>query len=85
MLALTRRRRSPRVAIIGAGFGGLAAAVALRSRGIDDLTIIDRCSEHYTGKPYPIRDRGRVAAWIEVDRWHGWGAVKASDVPDNAG
>ena len=40
MLALTRRR-SPRVAIIGAGFGGLAAAVALRRRGIDDLTIIE--------------------------------------------
>ena len=28
--------------IIGAGFGGLAAAVALRRRGIDDLTIIER-------------------------------------------
>ena len=33
---------SPRVVIIGAGFGGLAAAVALRRRGIDDLTIIER-------------------------------------------
>ena len=41
MLALTRRR-SPRVVIIGAGFGGLAAAVALRRKGIDDLTIIER-------------------------------------------
>jgi cation diffusion facilitator CzcD-associated flavoprotein CzcO len=41
MLALTRRRRSPRVVIIGAGFGGLAAAVALRRRGIEDLTIIE--------------------------------------------
>ena len=41
MLALTRRR-SPRVVIIGAGFGGLAAAVALRRRGIDDLMIIER-------------------------------------------
>ena len=42
LLAVTRRHPSPRVAIIGAGFGGLAAAVALRRRGIDDLTIIDR-------------------------------------------
>jgi cation diffusion facilitator CzcD-associated flavoprotein CzcO len=41
MLALTRRKQSPRVAIIGAGFGGLAAAVALRRKGIDDLTIIE--------------------------------------------
>ena len=28
-------RRPPRVAIIGAGIGGLAAALALRRRGID--------------------------------------------------
>jgi cation diffusion facilitator CzcD-associated flavoprotein CzcO len=41
VLALTRRR-SPRVVIIGAGFGGLAAAVALRRKGIDDLLIIER-------------------------------------------
>ncbi|MBB3602151.1 cation diffusion facilitator CzcD-associated flavoprotein CzcO [Mycolicibacterium sp. BK556] len=40
--AALRRRPSPRVAIIGAGFGGLAAAVALRRRGIDDLVIIER-------------------------------------------
>jgi len=39
--ALTRRR-SPRVVIIGAGFGGLAAAVALRRRGVDDLLIVER-------------------------------------------
>ncbi len=39
--AATRRRAHPRVAIIGAGFGGIAAAVALRRRGIDDLVIIE--------------------------------------------
>lgn len=39
--AATRRRRPPKVAIIGAGFGGLGAAVALRRAGIDDLVIID--------------------------------------------
>lgn len=39
--AATRRRRSPRVAIIGAGFGGLGVAVALRRRGIDDLVLIE--------------------------------------------
>ncbi|MGH3676864.1 MAG: flavin-containing monooxygenase [Mycobacterium sp.] len=39
---MTRRRRPPRVVIIGAGFGGLAAAVALRRKGIDDLLIIER-------------------------------------------
>jgi cation diffusion facilitator CzcD-associated flavoprotein CzcO len=30
------------VVIIGAGFGGLAAAVALRRKGIDDLLIVER-------------------------------------------
>ncbi|OBA58097.1 monooxygenase [Mycobacterium sp. 1100029.7] len=39
--AATRRRHSPTVAIIGAGFGGLAAAVALRRVGVDDLVIIE--------------------------------------------
>jgi cation diffusion facilitator CzcD-associated flavoprotein CzcO len=36
-----RRRRSPKVAIIGAGFGGLGAAVALCRAGVDDLVIIE--------------------------------------------
>lgn len=33
---------TPRVAIIGAGFSGIAAAVALRRRGIDDFVIFER-------------------------------------------
>ena len=39
--ALLRRRPSPKVVIIGAGFGGLGTAVALRRAGIDDITIIE--------------------------------------------
>jgi cation diffusion facilitator CzcD-associated flavoprotein CzcO len=39
--AATRRRPGPTVAIIGAGFGGVAAAVSLRQAGIDDLVIIE--------------------------------------------
>src|SRR5689334_14276284 len=38
------RRGSPKVVIVGAGFGGLAAAVALRRKGIDDLLIIERAN-----------------------------------------
>lgn len=41
-----------------------------------DLVDIDRLSRHYTGKPYPTRDRGRVSAWIDLDRWHGWGVTE---------
>jgi cation diffusion facilitator CzcD-associated flavoprotein CzcO len=33
--------RSPRVAVIGAGFSGIAAAVALRKRGIEDFVIFE--------------------------------------------
>lgn len=39
--AATRRWPPPKVAIIGAGFGGLGAAVALRRAGLDDLVIIE--------------------------------------------
>ncbi|MET4427331.1 NAD(P)/FAD-dependent oxidoreductase [Mycolicibacterium sp. 624] len=35
-------RYAPRVAVIGAGFSGLAAAVALKKRGIDDFVIFER-------------------------------------------
>ncbi|WP_327181567.1 PPOX class F420-dependent oxidoreductase [Streptomyces sp. NBC_01334] len=45
----------------------------------EGLADIDRISTHYTGKPYPDRVRSRVSAWIEIDRWHGWGAMKDSD------
>jgi hypothetical protein len=40
------------------------------------LAGIDRLSKHYRGRPYTNRERGRVNAWIDVDRWHGWGQVE---------
>jgi PPOX class probable F420-dependent enzyme len=43
-----------------------------------DMTDIDRIATHYIGNPYPDRVRPRVSAWIEVERWHGWGAQKDS-------
>jgi hypothetical protein len=42
----------------------------------EGLVDIDRLSKHYNGRPYPNRERGRVSAWIEIDRWHGWGAAR---------
>jgi hypothetical protein len=37
------------------------------------LADIDRLAKHYNGRPYSNRERRRVSAWIEIDRWHGWG------------
>lgn len=46
MSILARRRHSPgttpRVAIIGAGFGGIAAAVKLKKAGIESFTVFER-------------------------------------------
>ncbi|RKN45714.1 PPOX class F420-dependent oxidoreductase [Streptomyces hoynatensis] len=47
-------------------------------RSDEDLADIDRLSRHYTGKPYPERRRGRVSAWLEIERWHAWGALRDS-------
>lgn len=39
-----------------------------------DLADIDRLARHYTGKPYRNRQRARVTAWLDVDRYHMWDA-----------
>ena len=46
----------PRVVIVGAGIGGIAACVELQSHGFDEITILDRAPElggtwHYNGYP----------------------------------
>ncbi|WP_243795207.1 PPOX class F420-dependent oxidoreductase [Saccharopolyspora gloriosae] len=43
------------------------------------LTDIDRLAEHYLGTQYHNRDRKRLTALIEIDRWHGWGSHKDSN------
>ncbi|MGX4694562.1 PPOX class F420-dependent oxidoreductase [Streptomyces sp. JNUCC 63] len=50
-------------------------------RNDPDFADIDRLSRQYLGKPYTQRDRTRVSAWIEIERWHGWGAYKDSSQP----
>lgn len=44
----------------------------------DELAGIDRVSRHYGGQQYPNRTSPRINAWIEIDRWHGWGSAKES-------
>jgi len=42
-----------------------------------DLATIDRIARHYgAGSFGGSRIRGRVSAWIEVDRWHVWGEIE---------
>ncbi|MDT3725567.1 PPOX class F420-dependent oxidoreductase [Streptomyces sp. DSM 41972] len=48
-------------------------------RDDEGLADIDRLSRHYGGGAYPNRERPRVSAWVEVERWHGWGALKDND------
>lgn len=49
---------TPRIAIIGAGFGGIAAAIALRARGHDDITILEKGNDVggvWRRTPIPVR------------------------------
>lgn len=74
-------RADPRVTLTVLAAADWYTHVSLQGRVaeiVDDegLVDIDRIAMHYTGGPYRVRDRPRVSAWIDVDRWHGWGAAK---------
>lgn len=76
---LNHLRRDPRVSLTALDGGDWYTHVTLIGRVVDlhpdtGLTDIDRLSRHYTGNPYPDRVSPRWSAWVEVDRWHGWGA-----------
>ncbi len=74
-------RADPRVSLSALDEAGWYSHVSVQGRVVemyDDegLADIDRLAQHYTGKPYRNRDRGRVSAWVEVDSWHGWGSPR---------
>ncbi|MFF4414894.1 PPOX class F420-dependent oxidoreductase [Streptosporangium sp. NPDC001559] len=78
---LDHLRNDPRVTLTVLDEGDWYTHISIIGRVTEirddkDLTDIDRISKHYLGKEYPGRDRGRVSAWIEIDRWHGWGTLK---------
>lgn len=71
-------RADPRVSITVLAEGDWYTHVSIQGRVVemaDDegLAGIDRLSRHYRGNDYNQRSRPRVNAWVEVDRWHGWG------------
>lgn len=78
-------RREPRITLTVLAADDWYTHVSLQGRVsdlLDDprLTDIDRLARHYTGGAYPVRGRRRISAWIEVERWHGWGAAENTDV-----
>ncbi|WP_326798688.1 PPOX class F420-dependent oxidoreductase [Streptomyces sp. NBC_01808] len=78
---LQHLRADPRVTLTVLAEEGWYSHVSLIGRVAellpdDGLTDIDRLARHYTGSPYPERGRERFSAWIDVERWHGWGTFR---------
>ena len=40
------------------------------------LRDIDRLARHYTGRAYANRERPRVSAQVDIERWHVWGKLR---------
>lgn len=73
-------RNDPRVSLTVLDAEEWHTHVSLQGRVVellDDpgLVDVDRLARRYLGQQYANRKRARVSAWIEVDFWHGWGAL----------
>src|SRR5215217_6237564 len=62
-LRLSHMRRDPRVAVTVLG-------TVVQIRDDEGLADIDRLSVRYRGTPYWNRERKRITALIEPERWH---------------
>ena len=74
-LRLSHMRREPRVSLTVLDVADWYRAVTVLGRVVEihddeDLVDIDRLSQRYRGEPYRNRDRKRVSALIEPERWH---------------
>ena len=74
-LRLHHMRRDPRVSITVISLADWYRAITVLGRVVeirDDVGLIDidRLSQRYRGSPYWNRDRKRVTALIEPERWH---------------
>jgi PPOX class probable F420-dependent enzyme len=83
-LASVRKRleyleKDPRVSLTVLDGDSWYSHVSIQGRAVSlerdpDLSAIDKIARHYTGREYQVRDQERVSCWIEIDRWHAWGA-----------
>lgn len=76
-LRLRHLRRDPRVALTVLAGDDWYKHVSLLGRIVsihDDTALadIDRLALRYTGHAFRTRDRRRVSAWMQPERWHGW-------------
>jgi PPOX class probable F420-dependent enzyme len=74
-------RADPRVSLSAMDPDNWITHVSVQGRVVEivddpDLADIDRIARHYTGQAYSVRDRARITARIDVDRWHGWGRLR---------
>jgi PPOX class probable F420-dependent enzyme len=74
-LRLSHMRRDPRVAVTVLDIGDWYRAVTVLGTVVeisddDGLVDIDRLSVRYRGASYSNRERKRVTALIEPERWH---------------
>ncbi|MET7855801.1 PPOX class F420-dependent oxidoreductase [Streptomyces sp. NPDC005318] len=79
-------RRDPRVTLTVLDEAGWYTHISIigrvaETRPDEGLADIDRLAHQYMNNDYPMRDRDRVSAWIEIDRWHGWGTLKDNSQP----
>ncbi len=78
---LKHLRTDPRVSLTALSEASWYTQVSVQGRVVSiaedvDLRDIDRLSRHYTGKAYGNRERPRVTAHVELDRWHAWGELR---------
>jgi PPOX class probable F420-dependent enzyme len=74
---LAHMRNDSRVSLTVLGKDDWSRHVSLSGRVVSlepdpKFEAIDRLARHYSGQPFPLRDRGRVSGWIEIDSWHAW-------------
>jgi PPOX class probable F420-dependent enzyme len=73
-------RNDPRVSLTVLDSDGWQTHVSLTGRVVElyhDEGLVDivRISKRYLGSRFHNRERRRISARIEIERWHGWGAV----------